>query len=317
MVIEMTITFLQAGPMTTVQDAGRFGFMEYGIGQSGVMDYKSYLQANKLVGNPEDEAVLEMTLMGAQIMFDDDALVAYIGADMQALIDNDEMERGRAYQIKKGQTIKFGMAKSGVRAYLAIAGEIEVPIIMNSKSTNIKCMVGGFEGRKLKNNDNLQIKTRKDSDKKLEQLLKQMIMQEDYTGLHNIRVVLGPQDNLFSQEEINTFLTSEYSVSSESDRMGIRMNGSRIGGEGKTDIVSDGIVFGSIQITSSGQPIVMMADHQTTGGYAKIATVIKEDLPKLAQARPGDKVIFEKVEISNLQKRSIFKFLRKDRSEGK
>jgi biotin-dependent carboxylase-like uncharacterized protein len=297
--------------MTTVQDAGRFGFMEYGIGQSGVMDYKSYQQANKLVGNPEYEAVLEMTLIGSQLMFDDDALVAYTGADMQAVIDEDKMERGRAYQIKKGQIIKFGMAKSGVRAYLAIAGEIEVPIIMNSKSTDMKCMVGGFEGRKFKNNDKLQIKTRSDSDKRIEQLLRQRIVQEDYQGVRVIRVVLGPQDNLFSQEEIEGFLNSQYMVSSESDRMGIRMDGPCIGGGGKTDIVSDGIVFGSIQITSAGQPIVMMADHQTTGGYAKIATVIKADLPKLAQARPGDKVIFKKVEISSLQKGSIFKFMRK------
>jgi biotin-dependent carboxylase-like uncharacterized protein len=237
--------------------------------------------------------------------------VAYTGADMQAVIDEDKMERGRAYQIKKGQIIKFGMAKSGVRAYLAIAGEIEVPIIMNSKSTDMKCMVGGFEGRKFKNYDKLQIKTRNDSDKRKEWLLRQQIMQEDYQGVRVIRVVLGPQDNLFLLDEINLFLTSEYMVSTESDRMGIRMDGPCIGGGGKTDIVSDGIVFGSIQITSAGQPIVMMADHQTTGGYAKIATVIKEDLPKLAQARPGDKVIFKKVEISSLQKGSIFKFMRK------
>jgi biotin-dependent carboxylase-like uncharacterized protein len=182
---------------------------------------------------------------------------------------------------------------------------------MNSKSTDMKCMVGGFEGRKFKNNDKLQIKTRNDSDKRKEQLLRQQIMQEDYQGVRVIRVVLGPQDNLFLQDEIDLFLTSEYMVSTESDRMGIRMDGPCIGGRGKTDIVSDGIVFGSIQITSAGQPIVMMADHQTTGGYAKLATVIKEDLPKLAQARPKDKVIFKKVEISSLQKGSIFKFMRK------
>jgi biotin-dependent carboxylase-like uncharacterized protein len=307
----MIMTFLQAGPLTSVQDAGRFGYMEYGIGQSGVMDYISYKQANRLVGNPENEAVIEMTLMGAEIQIDEDALVAYTGADMQARIDDKEMERGRAYWVEKGQIIKFGMAKTGVRAYLAVAGEMQVPMVMNSKSTDMKCMIGGFKGRKIQNNDQLPIKARKDSAKKIKQLMKQKIMPKDYNGVQVIRVILGPQEDIFTSNGIQTFFSSEYTVSLESDRMGVRMEGSYIEGKGKNDIISDGIVFGSVQITSAGQPIVMMADHQTTGGYAKIATVIKEDLPKLAQARPGSHVRFEKVEIESLQKSGIFRLVRK------
>jgi biotin-dependent carboxylase-like uncharacterized protein len=307
----MKMTFLQAGPMTTIQDAGRFGYMEYGIGQSGVMDYISYQQANKLVGNPENEAVLEMTLMGAQIQVDEDVLVAYTGADMQAQIDDDKMERGQAYLVRKGQIIRFGMARTGVRAYLAIAGEIQVPVVMNSKSTDLKCKIGGYKGRKIQNNDQLTVLLRKESAKKLHQLAKQKIKQQEYDGIQIIRVILGPQENIFTSQGIQTFLDSKYTVSTESDRMGIRMEGPHIEGNGKNDIISDGIVFGSIQITSAGLPIVMMADHQTTGGYAKIATVIKEDLPKLAQARPGSQVIFQKVEIGSLQKNNIFSFVRK------
>lgn len=309
----MLMTVLQAGPMTTVQDEGRIGYMEYGIGQSGVMDHSSFLQANELVGNPKGEAVLEMTLMGAEILFDEDALVAYTGADMQAQIDDIAMERGRAYQVRKGQKIKFGMAKSGVRAYLAVAGEMQVPIVMNSKSTNMKCKIGGFSGRKLQNGDQLQVQVRNDSPQKIEKLLGKRIVQTKYEGTKNIRVVLGPQDDYFTTEGIRTFLESDYIISPESDRMGIRMGGPKIEGKTKTDIISDGIVFGSIQITSAGQPIVMMADHQTTGGYAKIATVIKDDLSMLAQARPGDHVKFEAVQIKTLQKSGLKRFMKRGR----
>lgn len=298
----MIMTILQAGPLTTIQDAGRFGFMEYGIGQSGVMDYQSYLQANQLVGNAEKEAVLEMTLMGAEILFDGDALIAYTGADMQAKLDEVPIERGRAYLVQKGQHLKFGMAKCGVRAYLAIAGEMQVPVIMNSKSTNLKCKMGGFGGRKLQNGDQLEIRIKKFSEKEIKKMLKKQIKQLDYEEKKIIRVVLGPQEDCFTVEGIKTFLSVDYTVSTESDRMGIRMEGPKIEGKGKTDIVSDGIVFGSIQVTSAGLPIIMMADHQTTGGYAKIATVIKEDLPKLAQARPGDHVVFQRVEIEEIEK---------------
>lgn len=304
----MIMTIVQAGPLTTIQDAGRFGLMEYGIGQSGVMDYRSYRQVNQLVGNDENEAVLEMTLMGSEILFDEETLIAYTGADMQAKLDEVPIERGRAYLIQKGQRLKFGMAKSGVRAYLAIAGEMQVPVIINSKSTNLKCKMGGLDGRKLQNGDELQVQVRKYSKKKTEKLLKKQMEPTDYEEKKMIRVVLGPQDDCFLEEGIKTFLSEDYIVSMESDRMGIRLEGPKIEGKGKTDIVSDGIVFGSIQITSAGLPIVMMADHQTTGGYAKIATVIKEDLPKLAQARPGDHVVFQKVEIEEIQKKRFFLF---------
>jgi biotin-dependent carboxylase-like uncharacterized protein len=307
----VVMKIIQAGPLTTIQDAGRFGYMEYGIGQSGVMDHFSYRQANQLVGNTENEAVLEMTLVGAEILFDEEVLAAYTGADMQAKIGGEKMERGRVYQIKKGQIIKFGFAKTGVRSYLAISGEIKVPVVMNSKSTDMKCGIGGFFGRKLQNRDELQVQVRKDSERRINQLMKQKIKQMDYVGVREIRVVLGPQANIFTAKGVQTFLTSEYIVSSESDRMGMRMEGPQIEGRDKTDIISDGIVFGSIQITSAGQPIVMMADHQTTGGYAKIATVIKDDLPKLAQAGPGDHVRFKKIEINSLEQNRLFRALGK------
>lgn len=300
----MIMTILQAGPLTTVQDTGRFGFMEYGIGSSGVMDTLAYSQANELVGNPPGEAVLEMTLMGAEIMFDEEALIAYTGADMQVVLDDGSpIERGRAYQLAKGQRIRFGIARSGVRAYLAVAGTIDVPVVMGSRSTNLKCGIGGYHGRKLQNGDVLPVSIRKDSELQIRKLLCRQIKQPDYEKEKRIRVVLGPQEDMFREEGIRTFFQEAYTVSTESDRMGIRLLGEAVLAKAKTDIISDGIVFGSIQITSAGLPIIMMADHQTTGGYAKIATVIKEDLPVLAQARPGDLIQFEKVEIRSLQKK--------------
>lgn len=299
----MGFTVMQAGPMTTVQDKGRFGYMEYGIGQSGVMDADAYDQANALAGNSENAAVLEMTLLGPELMFDDSALIAYTGADMQASIDGIAMKRGKAYWVSEGQKVRFGMARTGVRAYLAVAGGIDVPLIMGSRSTNIKCRLGGFCGRKLEKGDRVKIFAREDSDRRIHKLLTGEIMQKDYKNENVVRVVAGPQEDYFTEKGMQTFTEAAYVISPDSDRMGIRMDGPVIEGRDKMDIVSDGIVFGSVQITSAGQPIVMMADHQTTGGYAKIATVIKEDLPLLAQARPGDRVRFQRVEITDIQKK--------------
>lgn len=300
----MHMKVLQAGALTTIQDRGRVGYLEYGIGASGVMDDLAYNQLNELLENDPAEAVLEMTLFGARLQFDEDVLIAYTGADMNASFDDViPIERGRVYMLRKGKSICFGMAKSGVRAYVAIAGTIDVPIVMGSKSTNLKCALGGFEGRKLQNGDEIPVTSRCHSEAKVRRLLEKSTKQPAYEKKKRIRVILGPQEGMFLQEGLDTFFGTEYTVSTECDRMGIRLDGAPIWAKGSTDIISDGIVMGSIQVTSAGLPIIMMAEHQTTGGYAKIATVISEDLPKLAQARPGDLICFEKVEIEALQKK--------------
>lgn len=305
----MSMRILQAGPLTTVQDAGRFGYLAYGIGTSGVMDTQAYEQLNTLLGNAKGEAVLEMTLMGPEIVFDEDVLMAYTGAQMQAVCDEKiPIERGRVYRILKGQKVRFGMAQNGVRAYVTIAGEIEVDHVMGSKSTNLKCGFGGFRGRKLQNGDIVPIRVRPVSDTEEKRLLQKTVSQPEYAKEKRIRVVLGPQDDMFLEEGIQTFLNTPYTVSSESDRMGIRLDGDRVPARSHTDIISDGIVTGSVQITSVGLPIVMMADHQTTGGYAKIATVIRDDLPLLAQTRPGEKIWFEKVTLEKIERKHFWSF---------
>ena len=282
----MKIQIINPGPLTSVQDAGRFGYMEYGITSSGVMDMDAYRTVNKLVGNHEGEAVLEATLMGPTFQVSGEGLIAFYGADMPATLDGAPLERGKAYLVKDGQTVAFGMAKSGVRAYIAFAGGIDVPVVMGSRSTNMKCEIGGYQGRKLAAADILPIADPKEGRKKWEKLMKQSVPAKDYPSQISVRVVLGPQDDYFTKKGLDTFLHTGYQVSPQSDRMGIRFLGEAIEGVSSMDIVSDGITFGSIQITSEGLPIILMADHQTTGGYAKIATVITEDLCKLAQARP-------------------------------
>ena len=304
----MEMNIIKAGPLTTIQDAGRFGYMKYGIGESGAMDKNSYLKVNKLVGNNRGEAVLEATLMGPTLSFGEDALLAFMGADVSADVEGKTMERGRCYQILAGQKVTFGLAKKGVRLYIAIAGGIDVEPVMGSRSTNLKCRLGGYQGRKLIDGDVIRTGKADYSEKTIKKLLKRKIPAEQYSDNLNIRVIMGPQDDYFTQMGKNTFLEEEYKVTTESDRMGIRLLGPSIESENGMDIVSDGITFGSIQVTSAGLPIILMADHQTTGGYAKIATVIKEDLPSLAQARPGDTIRFVRVGIEDIQKRkSIFR----------
>ncbi len=305
----MSIKIISPGAMTTVQDEGRFGYLDSGISESGAMDKYSYRKANYLVGNKKGEAVLEITLMGPEILFESDTVFGYMGAEMEAKLDGEPVSRGRTYLARAGQSIKLGFAKNGIRSYLAFAGGIDVPMVLGSRSTNIKCSIGGFEGRKLRAGDMLDIGPSKYMRRGMRRILKRKASQREYNSEIQVRVILGPQDEYFTENGLIDFLNAPYKVSTDIDRMGIRLEGEAIEAGTPTDIVSDGITFGSIQVTSSGMPIILMADHQTTGGYAKIATVVSEDLQLLAQAKPGDVIRFKKVDISDVQKWSYFDFL--------
>ncbi|WP_029319016.1 biotin-dependent carboxyltransferase family protein, partial [Butyrivibrio sp. AE3004] len=305
----MSIKILNPGAMTTVQDEGRFGYMDSGISESGAMDKNSYRKANYLVGNKKGEAVLEITLMGPELLFDKDTVFGYMGAEMDATLDDEIVSRGKAYMARKGQSLKLGFAKNGIRAYLAFAGGIDVPIVLGSRSTNIKCGIGGYKGRKLQAGDTLDIRDPGYSALKLRRILKRKATPSKYSSEIQVRVIPGPQDDYFSENGLIDFFNTSYKVSTDIDRMGIRLDGKEVEANAPTDIVSDGITFGSIQVTSSGMPIILMADHQTTGGYAKIATVISEDLQFLAQARPGDVIRFKQVDIEDVQKLNFWDLL--------
>lgn len=286
-----TIKILDAGLLTTVQDLGRYGFQRYGVSASGVMDEYSAKIANKLVGNKVGEAVLETTLKGVQIEFLQNTAVAITGGNCDVTLNGTKIELWQSYLVNRGDILKMGICRSGLRNYLAFAGGIDVPIIMNSKSTNLKAKVGGFNGRKLMTGDVLSVGV--GSLEAPLTLNKHCI--PTYSKDIKVGVILGQQDDHFTEAGIKTFLNETYTVTQESDRMGIRLSsvsGATTEHKNGADIISDGITFGAIQVPGSGQPIVMMADRQTTGGYTKIGNVISSDLAKLAQATPGTKVKF-------------------------
>lgn len=296
----MGIKIASGGFLTTIQDMGRYGFQETGMSVSGVMDQRSASLANILVGNEETEAVIEVTMMGPMMEFTEDNIIAVTGGDLGAKLNGDPLPLYEAVAVKKGGTLSFQGMYSGSRAYIAFAGGLDVPVIMGSKSTNLKSKVGGFEGRKLGTGDEIGFCSPKTT---LPNMKKRKLEPEDFSAkAHKVRVVMGPQDDCFTEAGIQTFLNSTYAVSNEYDRMGCRMEGEKIEHKNGGDIITDGISFGAVQVPSHGNPIVMMADHQTTGGYTKIANVISVDLPVLAQCMPGFKINFERVDIEEAQR---------------
>lgn len=295
----MGIRILNGGFLTTVQDMGRYGSQETGMAVSGVMDTRAAALADILVGNDENEAVLEVTMMGPIMEFTEDELIAVTGGDLGAKVDGKPLPRYEAVLIKAGQTVSFGGMYGGSRAYMAFAGGLDVAVVMGSRSTNLKAKIGGIEGRKLGAGDEIGFRSPKTWLPSM--AARKLPLPELSSREHTLRVVMGPQDDCFTEEGISTFLGSAYTISNEYDRMGCRMEGPVIAHKNGGDIITDGISFGAVQVPSHGNPIVMMADHQTTGGYTKIANVISVDLPVLAQCMPGMKIHFEKVTVDEAQ----------------
>jgi len=289
-----TFEVIQPGSLTTVQDLGRFGYQQYGVPVAGAMDNYALRIANLLTGNSEDAAALEITLMGLKLRMLADTVIAVTGGDLSSKINNYLLPMWQSIAVKAGDIISFGWAKTGCRAYLAVAGGINVPAVMGSGSTYAKSGIGGFKGRALMAGDRLE-SGNASAFKTARKLPPEFIPV--FAKSNTIRVILGPQDDSFTEEGIMTFLASEYTISNEADRTGYRLTGPTIKHKAGADIISDGIPAGAIQVPGSGLPIVLLADRQTTGGYPKIACVITADIPKLAQAKPGDKIRFEGISI--------------------
>lgn len=292
------IKIINPGLLTTIQDLGRWGYQRYGMSVAGSMDHFSTRVANWLVGNDENEAVLEATMMSPEIQFLCDEVISITGANMKPKINGEPVPMWTSLLVRADDKLSFSASVSGIRTYIAFSTGIDVPQIMNSKATFLKGKVGGLEGRKLAKEDELPLGNKIIPDSGSYLPIK---FNPEYKNDDTIRVVLGPQDDYFSKEAIDTFLNSEYKITSEADRMGYRLDGEKIEHIEGADIISDGIVFGSVQVPGHGSPIIMMADRQTTGGYTKIATVITPDLSKLAQMKPGGKVKFERVSIEEAQ----------------
>ena len=296
----MSITVLNPGVLTTVQDKGRVGYQQFGVPAAGAVDPRSVAVANIILGNPEDEAVLECTMMGPQLRFDAANCIAITGGDLQPTLDGQPIKSYAAIPVAAGQTLRFKGPKTGCRAYIAFAGGLDVPLVMGSRSTYMKGKIGGVEGRKLQKDD--VIKFRKPNPD-LRGLNIRHISPEFVPRLeYKLRVVLGPQDDMFTEHGIETFLSESYVVTPEFDRMGCRLDGEIIEHKGESgDIISDGIAFGAIQVPTAGKPIIMLSDRQTTGGYTKIANVISADFRILAQLKAGDRVRFAQVSVAAAQ----------------
>lgn len=297
------IQVVMGGIYTTVQDYGRVGYQKFGISVAGVMDEYNYAMANALVGNKKGEAVLELTYFGPMLKFQEDIVVAITGANMNPRVDNKAINMYESVLVKAGSTLSFGKLEQGIRSYIAFGGEIDVPVVNGSKSTHVKSKMGGYKGRQLKPKDELNIIVNKNAKAGLK-------LPEKYIPKINkfnvIRVVLGPQDDYFTEKGIHDlFKSGGYTLTKDMDRMGMRYNGEALEFKEGADIISDGAVMGSIQVPSNGKPIILMADRQTTGGYTKIGTVIREDIPKLAQSTALDKICFEQISLEDAQEKYI------------
>lgn len=294
----MGIIIKNGGFQTTVQDFGRPGYQRYGMAMSGAVDRSAYKMANILVANNVYEAVLEAEMMGPTLEFTTETVIAITGADMSPKINNQPIDNYRAVRVQPGDKLSFGILKSGCRAYIAFNGGLDIKKVLGSRATYTKAHLGGLEGRKLKAGDTLEFRLPFTVPNNLE---KRFIEPVVYGSDITVRVLLGPQEDRFTQKGIETFLNETYTVSPQFDRMGCRLDGPVIETVTDSNIISDGIAFGAIQVPDSGKPIIMLSDRQTTGGYAKIGSVINADIPMIAQAKAGDRIRFVLTDIETAQ----------------
>lgn len=291
-----TIDMLDGGLFTTVQDLGRVQYQRYGVAVSGAMDGFALRAANRLVGNADTAAGLEVTLLGPEVRFAQHGLLAVTGANLGPCVDGRPIQMWRTIAVRTGSVLSFSGQRDGVRAYLAVDGGIDVPVVLGSRSTSTRSGVGGFEGRPLRAGDTLPLGESAGGRAAAKRAMRPADIPS-YRHDHRVRVVFGPQDDAFSDEGQSTFLTAAYTMTPQSDRIGCRFDGPRIAHRTSADIVSDGTTLGIVQVSGDGMPIVLMADRGTTGGYTKIATVISADIWRLAQAAPGDRVRFDAVDL--------------------
>jgi KipI family sensor histidine kinase inhibitor len=295
------VEVLEAGLLTTVQDGGRPGHRRAGVSSSGPMDARAHAAANRAVGNPPGAAALECTVVGPSLLFLAPLRFAVTGADLGAVLERADLGTwpvplGASVLARPGNVLRFSGRRSGCRAYLALGGGIDVPLALGSRSTDLQSGFGGLAGRALRAADRLAVAAAATSSSPT----------DARPGPHpparlTVRVVLGPQEGHFDPETLARFLADPWRVGPTSDRVGCRLEGEPLRHLGPAEILSDGMVPGSIQVPPDGKPIVMTADGPTTGGYPKIANVLTADLPLLAQLVPGEgEVRFEAVRVEDL-----------------
>jgi antagonist of KipI len=311
----MSISVLKPGLLTTVQDQGRFGYQHTGLVVSGALDAVALRTANLLVGNPENLAGLECTLRGPTLRFEADALLALTGADLAATIAGQPVPLGRPVAVRAGTVLAFGAPKTSGRAWLAVAGGVAVPSVLGSRATYLRAALGGLAGRALQAGDVLPVG---EWSATAQALFKGMKLTDvagwrtagwysDNSPLARpgrplvVRALPGPEYEQFLPESQRTFWEETFIVTTEADRMGARLSGPMLERLTTTELLSSAVTFGTVQVPAGGQPIVLLADCQTTGGYPRLAQVISADLRRLAQAMPGTRLRFVQVGLAEAQ----------------
>jgi biotin-dependent carboxylase-like uncharacterized protein len=276
------ISVLKAGSLTLVEDLGRPGLAHLGVPHSGAADRPALVRANRLVGNPDAAAALEITLLGPQLRFNRDARIALTGAPMSATLDGEPFPHDQGVMVKSGQVLRTGTVHIGVRAYLAVAGGIDVPAVLGSRSTDI---LSGLGPAPLGDGMHLGIGQLNEPD---EAPRAAMAIETEPV----LRLLPGPRDGWFVADALQTLCARPYAVLPASNRVGVRLEGPALKRSITRELPSEGLVLGAVQVPPDGKPLVFLADHPVTGGYPVIAVVMPEDIPKVAQVRPGSRLRF-------------------------
>ena len=295
------ITVVKPGWLTTVQDRGRDGYQQYGVPVSGAMDRYSYIVANRLIGNRDHDAALEITLKGPELLFEKESVISVTGADLTPSVNGVVIPLWTSLLVKAGSTLSFGPRRGAARCYVAIAGGIDVPLVLGSRSTHVSSHTGGINGRALAQGGVLMggvpsSHTSTTIGRSLPERLRPV-----YSNGATLRILPGPQRESFTTQTFEILTTSSYQLSNQSDRMGYRLIGPKLAQAGAGHHISDGTAMGALQVPQDAQPILLMADRQTTGGYPKIAVVISADLHLAGQLTPGDTLRFCETTLSEAQ----------------
>jgi len=279
------LTVIKAGFATSLQDGGRLGLAQYGVGRGGALDRPAMQTANMLVGNDKNRVVIEITQGNAQFRFEQSCWFSLTGADCQSLLTEKPVATGWRYFAKAGQILQLRSPLRGMRSYLAVSGGFEVPTVMGSQSTDLTAKFGGFDGRFLQNGDRLPLGPAS------RQFERSVGVRQILWG-NRVRVIPGPEFKQFTTESQQAFWRTGWTLTSQSNRMGHRLEGRVLKFAHREELLSHGVLPGTIQVPPSGQPVVLLADAQTTGGYARIGQVIECDLYHLAQLRPREPLHF-------------------------
>ena len=296
-----TITVVKPGWLTTVQDLGRSGYQQYGMPVSGAMDRRSLNISNRLVGNRDHEAALEITFKGPELLFEQDAVIALTGADLNPSVNGTAMPLWASLLVRAGSRLMFSTRRAGGRCYLAVAGGIDVPVVLGSRATHLSSQTGGMNGRALTAGDRLTSGIPIGHRHSIIGRTLPEQLRPAYMDHATLRILPGPQQESFVPEALDLLTRLSYRLTSESDRMGYRLKGAKIPQAGSGQHISDGTAMGALQVPPDGQPILLMADRQTTGGYPKCAVVISADLHLAGQLLPGDTIHFQTTTLQEAQ----------------